>query len=380
MAEKLKILIVSDKFKGSLTAVEACEAVKKGFTKGCEKLFPSKELIIHALPMADGGEGSLDVVERAIGGDKKYAVVSDPLFREIKVPYLLRNRLAFIEMATCSGLQLLKQQEYNPLKTSTYGLGEIIMDALKKGANEIIVGIGGSATNDGGMGMLKALGYSFLDRRGDEAIDLCDVYEISDLGVTDLLKDVKFTVASDVNNPLLGVRGASFVYGPQKGADQDMVGRLEAGMRNYSDVCETYCGKVCRDYPGTGAAGGVGFAFKLFLNAEIVPGWQILSKLTYMDKLIAVADVVATGEGSVDDQSISGKLVNGVCELARKHGAQVWVFCGENHLDYETLGKAGISRIFETSTLAKGKEDSIKNAGKYLEKIALNAATFLTRL
>jgi len=380
MAEKIKILVVSDKFKGSLTAVEACEAVKRGLERGCLDSIPAPDVLIHSLPMADGGEGSLDVVENAIGGERLHAIVCDPLFREIRAPYLLRNKLAFIEMAASSGLQLLKREEYNPSVASTYGLGETILDALRSGARDIIVGIGGSATNDGGMGMLKALGYSFLDRRGEEALSLNDVYEISDEHVTELLNEVKFTIASDVNNPLLGENGASLVYGPQKGADHEMVGKLEVGMKNYADVCEVFTGRFCREHPGTGAAGGTGYAFKAFFDADIVPGWQILSRLTYLDKLIAAADIVITGEGSVDNQSISGKLVNGICVMAKKNNVRVWVFCGRNHLSEDAIKEAGIEKIFEISRLAKKNDDSIKNAAEYLEKTAYDSATFLTGL
>ncbi len=226
MLDTFKILIVIDKFKGSLTSSQACLAIKKGIEKRWVDLFPSCNLSIEVLPMADGGEGTLEVIEKNVGGIKHYASVSDPLYREIKVPFLLKNKTAFIEMALCSGLQLLTKDEYNPMITSTFGLGELILEAVRRGAEDIVVGIGGSATNDGGMGMLKALGYEFFDRRGDEALSLNEVYEISDFNVSQSLHKVKFTVACDVTNPLLGDKGASIIYAPQKGATLERVEKL----------------------------------------------------------------------------------------------------------------------------------------------------------
>ncbi|MEA5005674.1 MAG: glycerate kinase [Rikenellaceae bacterium] len=380
MAEKFKILVVADKFKGSLSSEDACNAIKRGLENGCRNYMPGREILIHTLPMADGGDGTLDVVEKAIGGERIYATVSDPLFREIEVPFILRNKMAFVEMALCSGLQLLKKEEYNPSITSTYGLGETIIEALRQGAEEVVVGIGGSATNDGGMGMLKAFGYEFFDRRGNEALSLDNVCEISSKNVIPQLENVKFTVASDVNNPLLGERGASVVYSPQKGADSEMVELLERGMRNYSELCKEFAGKDLADYPGSGAAGGTGYAFKCFLNAEIAPGWQILSKLTYMDKLIAAADLVVTGEGLLDIQSVSGKLINGVCKISSDYNRSVWVFCGASLLSGEDAKEAGISKVFEISTIAKDREDSIINAADYLEKTAVQSAAYLPDL
>lgn len=380
MAEKFKILVVADKYKGSLSSDDACNAIRRGLEDGCRTIMPESEFLILTLPMADGGDGTLDVVEKAIGGERIYAKVSDPLFREIEVPFLLRNKTAFVEMALCSGIQLLKKEEYNPLTASTYGLGEIIVEAIGHGAEEVVVGIGGSATNDGGMGMLKALGYDFLDRRGEEALLLKDVCEISAKKVIQSLKMVKFTVASDVNNPLLGERGASVVYSPQKGADREMVEFLEIGMRNYSKVCNEFSGKNFAAYPGSGAAGGTGFAFKTFLDAEIAPGWQILSKLTYMDKLIAAADLVVTGEGLLDLQSVSGKLVNGVCKISSDYKKSVWVFCGSSILADDESKKTGISRVFEISKIAKDREDSIRNAEEYLETVARQSAAYLPDL
>lgn len=378
MLDTFKILIVIDKFKGSLTSSQACLAIKKGIEKRWVDLFPSCNLSIEVLPMADGGEGTLEVIEKNVGGIKHYASVSDPLYREIKVPFLLKNKTAFIEMALCSGLQLLTKDEYNPMITSTFGLGELILEAVRRGAEDIVVGIGGSATNDGGMGMLKALGYEFFDRRGDEALSLNEVYEISDFNVSQSLHKVKFTVACDVTNPLLGEKGASTVYAPQKGATPEMVEKLEIGMRNYAEICEIFTDRCCRDYPGSGAAGGIGFAFKLFFDAEIIPGWMVLSRFANMEKLVSTADLVITGEGSLDQQSVSGKLVYGVCLTGIKYNKTIWAFCGRNHLNVDELSNLGISKVFEIRTIARDIDDSIKNASCYLEQMAFNAISFLS--
>ncbi len=372
MAGELKILIVTDKFKGSLSALEAAESIKKGLLLGYARLE------IRILPMADGGEGTIDVIMNSSGGELKYAEVYDPLFRLISAPYLIKGNKVFIEMAKCSGLQLLKRREYNPLRTSTYGLGQMILAASAGDtATKICIGIGGSATNDGGMGMLKALGYKFTDNKGEDAATPWNVKEIDDRGVSPVLKRIKFKVACDVNNPLLGVRGATAVYGPQKGANKKMLEELEQGMRNYAKVCERFLGKSYADYPGAGAAGGVGFALTGFLGAQLIPGWKVLSDLTYLESLVKGSDIIITGEGSIDEQSVSGKLISGVAEIAKKYSKSVWAYCGVNSLNENQLKRAGIERVFAISDIESKREKSVREAKKYLEKISFKSATFL---
>jgi len=406
MTEVLKILIVTDKFKGSLTAFEAAGTIKKGLEQG--SFGAGRRVEIRVLPMADGGDGTIDVIMKATGGEIRHIDVYDPLLRLVRAPYLIKGDKVFIELAKCSGLQLLKPGEYNPLKTSTYGLGQMILAGIKdlttggtveageinasgEKMGDIIIGIGGSATNDGGMGMLRALGYKFMSENGDkpegavkEAQTLGDITLIDDSGVGPLFKrsgngskKIRILVACDVNNPLLGVHGASAVYGPQKGADKKMVDVLELGMQNYAKVCETYLGKSYSEYPGAGAAGGVGFALIGFLGAELVPGWKMLSELTNLESLVKDSDLVITGEGSVDEQSISGKLIDGIASLTRKHNKRLWVYCGLNGLNMEQLEQAGIERVFAISDIEINREESIKDAKKFLEKISFDSATFL---
>lgn len=374
MDEKLKILIVTDKFKGSLTSLEAAESIKKGL------LSYSGDLEIEVLPMADGGDGTLDVIRDSAGGELVEVEVSDPLGRKIIAHYLTKGRTRFIEMAKCSGLQLLRPQEYNPLKTNTYGFGQMILAAVSKNAEEVILGIGGSATNDGGLGMLRAIGYRFADKEGGEALSLADVATIDDKEVSGKLNGIRFKVACDVNNPLLGRSGATMVYGPQKGADAKMLDELERGMKNWAGVCERYLGINWSDCPGAGAAGGVGFALMGFLKAGMLPGWRVLSELTDLESRVERSDLVITGEGSVDEQSISGKLIDGVAGIANKYSKPLWVFCGINILKQYQLKEKRIDKLFSISDIEKDKSKSMSDANKYLEKISRKSATFLTKI
>lgn len=376
MAEEFKILIITDKFKGSLTAKEAAECIRKGLLQSSFGHGINQKIKI--LPMADGGEGTIDVIRKSKRGELIYAEVCDPLLRPIRAPYLLKGDKVFIEMAKCCGLQLLNENEYNPQKTSTYGLGQMILAAIEgTRVRDVVIGIGGSATNDGGIGMLRALGYRFYDDKGVETIFPGKVKKIDGAKVGLDLKRVQFKVASDVNNPLLGKRGATMVYGPQKGAGEKMLEEMERGMHNYANVCEEYLGKTYSSQPGTGAAGGVGFALKGFFGAELVPGWKVLSEFTNLEKIVKESDLIITGEGSIDEQSISGKLIDGVAEMAKKHSKRLWAYCGVNRLSVKQLVKAGIEKVFAISDIAGDIETSIKGAKKYLERISFDSATFL---
>ncbi len=381
----MKILIIPDKFKGSLSSEQAAEIIASGLKEGYITLTgKSDTLFTQIQPMADGGEGTLEVIA---GGDLHECLnrdinviwinADDPLGRKISVPYIIRGDVAYIEMARISGLQLLGRNEYNPLNASTYGLGEVIVDALKKGAEEIIVGIGGSATNDGGMGMLRALGYKFVNNLGDEVFGIGEVAYIKKSETAVLYENVRFTVVSDVSNPLLGEKGASRVYSPQKGAGREMVNRLESDMEHYATLCEDYTGKRFRDLPGAGAAGGTGFAFMTFLNAHIEPGWKYLFKTADVRRKIEDCDLVITGEGNVDSQSFSGKLLSGVSTIAREYGKRLWVFCGDSQIDLDTIKNAGIEKLFRLTELAPNKYTAIFEAERYLKKISIESATFL---
>jgi len=399
MALPLKIVIVTDKFKGSLKSSEAAEIISEGLREGF-----GRELEIKVIPIADGGEGFLDTIAGTIVCDEIKTTVFDPLGRKIKSSLLMSEDRAIIEMAKASGLQLLNPDEYNPLKTTSFGLGELIETALKEEAKEILIGIGGSATNDCGTGMLQALGYRFLDSKGKKIRSgpgefmsgslLSSICTIDDSQMNPALHKKKITVACDVTNPLIGPEGATYVYGPQKGATKQQLEELEEGARNFSAVTEkhlgfsssflcdsqNYIGFDLSDFPGVGAAGGVGFALKSFLNADLLQGWRVTTELTHAEKAIAEADLVITGEGRLDAQSLSGKLISGISHIAMHYKKPLWIFCGENTLTQEQEKKIIFDKIFTISKEAKNLSDSISKAKGILRKISVSAATFLNGL
>lgn len=403
MRRPINIVIATDKFKGSLSAIEASTAIANGLQAGLFSLEDDAELKITIIPLADGGEGFLSIAGRNGFYKRKEIDVVDPLGRARKSHYLLSETepLAVLEMSLSSGLGLLETDEYNPSEATSYGFGQLICAALKDGVSTIIAGIGGSATNDGGTGMLQALGYSFMDYSGqvirgsdDEFMSgsaLSKISTIDDSGVDEALQRVKITVACDVENPLLGPDGATYVYALQKGADELDRIKLESGMRNFADVTERYLGFnscfLCdsssfvgfdfSDFPGSGAAGGVGFAMRSFLKAELIPGWRVAATLSNADKAIANADLIISGEGRLDSQTLSGKLVNGISILAKRYGKPFWVYCGENKLSAEEQKDAHIDKVFEIQSSAKDQAHSISTAKKLLEKISAESAIFL---
>lgn len=406
MRSLFNIVIASDKFKGSLTASEASMSIAHGLRLGAAARDLPYDLKVNVIPMADGGEGFLSVAGRSGFFKRKEVIVFDPLGRSFKSYYLLSEERAFavIEMAMASGLGLLEKDEYNPLEATSFGLGQLISAAIEEGVTHIIIGIGGSATNDGGTGMLQALGYSFRDKNGNEIRGgedefmsgsvLQNICTIDDTLVKKELRRVKFTVACDVDNPLLGPAGATYVYAAQKGADDSELVILESGMRNFAEAAERYLGFkssfLCdsssfvgfdfSDFPGSGAAGGVGFATRSFLNAELIPGWRVAAELSGADDAISNADLVISGEGRLDSQTLSGKLVEGIAILSKRYDKPVWVFCGENLLTQDELKEAHIERVFEIVKKSHSINDSMSRAKELLEKISQESATFLPEL
>lgn len=406
MRSLFNIVIASDKFKGSLTASEASMSIAHGLRLGAAARDLPYDLKVNVIPMADGGEGFLSVAGRSGFFKRKEVMVHDPLGRSFKSYYLLSEEKAFavIEMAMACGLGLLEKDEYNPLEATTFGLGQLISAAIEEGVTHIIIGIGGSATNDGGTGMLQALGYSFRDKNGNEIRGgedefmsgsvLQNICTIDDTLVKKELRRVKFTVACDVDNPLLGPAGATYVYAAQKGADDSELVILESGMRNFAEAAERYLGFkssfLCdsssfvgfdfSDFPGSGAAGGVGFATRSFLNAELIPGWRVAAELSGADDAISNADLVISGEGRLDSQTLSGKLVEGIAILSKRYDKPVWVFCGENLLTQDELKEAHIERVFEIVKKSHSINDSMSRAKELLEKISQESATFLPEL
>ena len=406
MRSLFNIVIASDKFKGSLTASEASMSIAHGLRLGAAARDLPYDLKVNVIPMADGGEGFLSVAGRSGFFKRKEVMVHDPFGRSFKSYYLLSEEKAFavIEMAMACGLGLLEKDEYNPLEATTFGLGQLISAAIEEGVTHIIIGIGGSATNDGGTGMLQALGYSFRDKNGNEIRGgedefmsgsvLQNICTIDDTLVKKELRRVKFTVACDVDNPLLGPAGATYVYAAQKGADDSELVILESGMRNFAEAAERYLGFkssfLCdsssfvgfdfSDFPGSGAAGGVGFATRSFLNAELIPGWRVAAELSGADDAISNADLVISGEGRLDSQTLSGKLVEGIAILSKRYDKPVWVFCGENLLTQDELKEAHIERVFEIVKKSHSINDSMSRAKELLEKISQESATFLPEL
>ncbi|MDX8339881.1 glycerate kinase [Draconibacterium sp. IB214405] len=363
-----KIVIAPDKFKGSLTGIEFCDAVERGIKKHI------KNVDIVKLPLADGGDGTVDALKFYTGGELVSVEVHDPLLRPIKANYLFaeKEKLAFIEMAEASGIRLLKGEELNPLETSTFGTGELILDAIKSGAKHILLGIGGSSTNDAGMGMASALGFRFFDAENNlldgRGKDLNRLASIDTSSVNKELGNIKFEVACDVDNPLFGTNGAAHIYAPQKGASEQVVKQLDAGLRNFNEKVKTQFGKNLQNIAGAGAAGGLGVGCVLFLNAELKSGTQLIKSIADFDNEVKDADWIITGEGKFDEQTFSGKVIKGV--LDSRSDQKLAVFCGLSELREPQINAHKIDFLAEMMEQATGVDDSIKNADKYLELAA----------
>jgi len=317
----MKIVIALDSFKGSLTFREADEAA----AAGARRAAPEAEILL--CPVADGGEGTAD----ALGGTPIGVTVSDPLGRPIRAQYRILEedgaRRAVIEMAAAAGLPLLRHEEYDPRRAATFGVGELILDALSRGCRRFTIGIGGSATNDGGAGMLSALGFRLLDAAGAPippgADGLALLSRIEDVGVPAAVRASSFTVACDVTNPLLGPTGCSAVYGPQKGASPRDVAAMEAAMTHYAAVVRAWNPSADDKLPGSGAAGGMGFALRTFLGASLRPGAEAVLEAAHLEEMLRGADLVLCGEGQIDAQTAMGKAPLAVARLARRAGAAV---------------------------------------------------------
>ncbi len=340
----MKTVFASDSFKGSLSS----EKINQLLKRAAKEVFGSIETV--PVLLADGGEGTLDAVLSVKKGQEVSVTVHDPLMNEIRAHYgSFEDGKAVIEMARASGLTLLPLEKRDPMKTSSRGTGELISAALKAGYREIVIGIGGSATNDGGMGAAAALGIRFLDKDGKvlegRGEDLIKVSRIDGLNVMPEIREAKITVMCDVTNPLCGPLGASFVFGPQKGADEEKVRLLEEGMKNYRDVILRTFGKDPDKVPGAGAAGGMGAALKIFFGAVLRSGIETLLDLCDFDKLIQGSDLIITGEGRLDRQSVSGKAVQGVGLRAKKAGVPCIAICGCTGEGFEKIKEYGVSKV-----------------------------------
>ena len=346
MKISMKITVAIDSFKGSLSTFQSGDAVKKGALK----VFEDAEVCIS--PLADGGEGTVEAIVSANNGTYNRVKVHNPLgvLIESSYGYISEKQTAVTEMSSAAGITLINEKERNPLNTTTSGVGEMISDAINKGCRKFIVGIGGSATNDGGIGMLSALGIEFLDENGKAvsqgAKGLKELRKINIDNINPLLKECSFLVACDVNNPLCGENGCSAVYGPQKGADAEMVKSMDTWLSSYAELTKEINENSDKNYPGAGAAGGLGFAFLSYLNAELKSGIDIVIEATSLEEKIKSADIVVTGEGRLDGQSCMGKAPVGVAKLAKKYGKKVVAFSGCVTDDAVLCNEHGIDAFF----------------------------------
>ena len=347
----MKVAIAIDSFKGSLSSVAAGNAA----AEGVRRVFPDAECVVR--PLADGGEGTVDALVAGLGGELRRVTVTGPAGKPVTAKYgLLPDGVAVMEMAEAAGITLVSGAEKNPLHTTTYGVGEMILDAVRNGAKTFVIGIGGSATNDGGAGMLQALGFRLLDAsgndipRGGAALAKLARIELPSEPLNRLTAEpLNFRIACDVKNPLCGENGASAVFGPQKGATPEMVAELDAALSHFAEIVNSTVRlrlPTTPNTPGAGAAGGLGFAFKAFLNAELVPGVDLILNETHLEDFIRDADVVITGEGRLDGQTVMGKAPIGVARLAKKYGKRVLAFSGILGDGVEAVNAAGIDAYF----------------------------------
>lgn len=358
----MRIVLAPDSFKGSLSATEACLAMEEGI----RRVFPNAE-VAH-LPMADGGEGTIESVILALGGAVREAIVRDPLGRDVVARYgvLTDGATAVVELAQASGHALLEAGERDPLVASTYGTGQILRRCLDEGYRRVLLGLGGSATNDAGAGLLRALGVKFLDDAGRELPEgggsLVALRRIDLSGLDPRLAETKVTAVTDVRNPLCGEHGASRVYGPQKGASAADVALLDTALGNFAAVVREQSGHDVAEAPGAGAAGGVGAGALAFLGAELRPGFALLAELYRFGERISGADLVLTGEGRLDAQTLSGKVVAGVCELAGEHGVPVAALVGSAAMRGEEMDRIGLAAALSIVSGPCSLEEAVANA------------------
>lgn len=373
----MRIVIAPDSFKESMTALEAAHAIEAGF----KEVFPQAEYL--KIPMADGGEGTVQSIIDATDGEIRKLFVTGPLGEQIEAFYGLSGdgKLAVIEMAASSGLEKVPPAKRNPLLTTTYGFGELIADALNEGVEEILLGIGGSATNDGGAGMLMALGGKLLDRDG-QAIQptgagLKDLVDIDLIDLHPRIKDVTIRVACDVDNPLTGKNGAAYIYGPQKGANPDQVVELDQNLKNYAEVIKNKLQKDIEKIAGAGAAGGLGAGLIAFLSAKLEPGGDLLADLMNLDDKIKNADLVITGEGGINHQTIFGKTPIAVSKIAKKHEVPTIAFSGVLNKGYESIYEEGINAVFSILPELTSLEETLEKGYINLRNTAMNVAQLL---
>ncbi len=371
-----KFVLIPDSFKGTITSSEVCEIIEEEILKK----FSDSE--INKIPVADGGEGSVDAFLDAVGGRKVFVEVAGPYFEKMEAFYGLIDdgKCAVIEMAACSGLPLVEGRK-DPTKTTTYGVGELIVHAAGQGVEKIIIGLGGSCTNDGGTGCAAALGVRFLNRKEEEFIPvggtLSEIKKIDLSGFNPVLKNIEFVTMCDIDNPLYGKQGAAYIFGPQKGANPEVVDFLDKNLKALAEVVEREIGFSEWDFKGAGAAGGMGYGMKVFLNSKIQMGIETVLDIVKFDEIIKDVDYVITGEGRLDYQSLRGKVVIGVARRARKQNVQVIAVVGSLGEGYEGAYDEGVNIIIETNYLhlpfeelkPRAKADLRKAVAELIQKL-----------
>lgn len=375
--KKKKVVIAPDSFKESLTALEVAEAVETGF----KKVFPNWEYV--KIPMADGGEGTVQSLVDATDGFIKEVEVLDPLGRKIEASYGISGdgKQAIIEMATASGLELLKQSERDVMQATSWGLGDLICSALDEGVERILIGIGGSATNDAGAGMIQRLGGKLLDAEGKQipygGVALSKLQTIDLLELDARLSDIEIEVACDVNNPLTGLDGASYIYGPQKGADEEQIKELDQNLKHFAEIIRKDLDIDIEKEPGAGAAGGVGGALLAFLGAELRSGGELITEWLALEDIIKDVDLVITGEGGINHQTVYGKTPVIVSKLAKKYQIPVIALAGSISEGYEKVYEHGIDVIFSVLSEVTDLKEALKTAPQNVERTAENIARTL---
>ena len=377
--KKLKFVIAPDSFKESVNGFEASEAIKGGL----QNIFKDAEFDL--IPMADGGEGTTKVIVNAQKGEFRKIIVTGPLGEKLEATYgwLLEEKKAIIEVAEACGLQLVERSKRNPMNTTTFGVGEMLLDALNNGAEHLIIGLGGSSTNDGGLGMLQALGVIALDIKGNElglgGKELIKIHKLDISKIDPRLKNISIEVACDVQNPFVGDTGATKTFGPQKGAIGGIAEELELGMINFAKVVAKTFGIDISNIPKTGAAGGLGGAF-LLLKGRLIPGIDLVLKHTKFEERIQAADFIITGEGSIDGQTKYGKTIAGVAGTAKKYNIPTLVLAGKVGDDIDELYEMGVTSVFGIVDKPKSLEEALKAGYNSLEKASENIGRLIKAL
>ena len=361
----MNILIACDKFKGSLDAKSVCVAISSGIKTN----YPLAK--IESLPLADGGDGTLEVLKEIMDGRSIYVDTTDPMNRKINAEYFVADNTAYIELALASGIALLKESEKNPAERNTIGTGILACHAMNQGYKEIVFCLGGSCTNDAGIGILHGLGFKFLDTHGKELKPIGkNLIAIQNISVPELPSQIRFKVLCDITNPLYGPNGAAYTFAKQKGADDKMIEALDQGLRHFSKVVKKEIGKDISKIPGGGSAGGIGAGLHGCLDAELVNGFNFLKNKTDLEERIKEADVVLTGEGKIDHTSMNGKLIGGINELCKKYSKPLYAIVGRNDFNTEEVNQYGFEEIKSIMSIESNLEIAIKNSARLITRLA----------